>query len=137
MSDEKNCRFCLDDMEEPLISPCKCNGTQKYVHKTCLNKWRFKDPKNFLQCNICKTCYQLNFINRLYPVSRTTLSAIKIFIRCMIAILPIIFLFVDTYHEPPTTSNTVIRLTFLAYCIYVILSSLDLFYIEYNLDNCD
>ena len=37
------CRICLtdDDTDEKnlLISPCKCIGTQSYVHFDCLAKW--------------------------------------------------------------------------------------------------
>lgn len=36
------CRICLsdkDDTENPLISPCKCDGTMKYIHLKCLQQW--------------------------------------------------------------------------------------------------
>jgi pSer/pThr/pTyr-binding forkhead associated (FHA) protein len=42
---EAQCRICLgeeedDEVEEnPLISPCKCNGTMQYIHLECLKKW--------------------------------------------------------------------------------------------------
>jgi len=25
---------------EDLIAPCHCKGTQKYVHRSCLDNWR-------------------------------------------------------------------------------------------------
>ncbi|CAG9318861.1 unnamed protein product [Blepharisma stoltei] len=64
------CRICLYDNStkaDPLISPCKCSGTMKYVHINCLKEWLknkvatrqseraisyyWKD----LACELCKT----------------------------------------------------------------------------------
>ena len=38
------CRYCFDNAEEgnPLIAPCHCAGTSKYVHLACLQKWLVK-----------------------------------------------------------------------------------------------
>ncbi len=36
------CRFCLCEDNEnsnPLITPCKCSGTMKYIHIDCLKNW--------------------------------------------------------------------------------------------------
>ena len=37
------CRICLSedntDAADPLISPCKCSGTMKYIHLKCLTEW--------------------------------------------------------------------------------------------------
>lgn len=38
----KVCRICLEDSEEdenPLISPCKCDGSMKFIHLKCLREW--------------------------------------------------------------------------------------------------
>jgi hypothetical protein len=43
MEEERFCRFCFENEsaeDNPLISPCHCTGTQKYVHKECLNSWQ-------------------------------------------------------------------------------------------------
>ena len=35
------CRICFSGAEEgKLIAPCKCSGTQRYVHEDCLRKWQ-------------------------------------------------------------------------------------------------
>tara|TARA_B110000444_G_C18834059_1_gene594935 strand:+ start:463 stop:1410 length:948 start_codon:yes stop_codon:yes gene_type:complete len=35
------CRICFDEVDEDeLISPCRCKGTSKWIHRGCLNKWR-------------------------------------------------------------------------------------------------
>ena len=36
------CRICLcddNDQNNPLINPCNCSGTMKYIHLLCLKQW--------------------------------------------------------------------------------------------------
>lgn len=46
-----------------LIRPCKCRGSQKYVHEGCLQEWRHADPaygrRNYWECPTCKYRYRL------------------------------------------------------------------------------
>ncbi|KAI9735732.1 MAG: hypothetical protein M1818_006340 [Claussenomyces sp. TS43310] len=46
-----------------LIRPCKCTGSQRYVHEGCLQAWRHADPaygrRNFWECPTCKFRYRL------------------------------------------------------------------------------
>ena len=39
---EPVCRFCFEtgDDEQPLVSPCKCAGSLRYVHVKCLHRWQ-------------------------------------------------------------------------------------------------
>mmetsp|Transcript_31505 Transcript_31505/g.31214 ORF Transcript_31505/g.31214 Transcript_31505/m.31214 type:complete len:91 (+) Transcript_31505:323-595(+) len=42
LPEDSVCRICLCgfiDTENPLISPCVCKGTMKYIHIQCLQKW--------------------------------------------------------------------------------------------------
>lgn len=63
------CRICLGDTqtpENPLISPCSCSGTMKFVHIDCLREWlqsRLNVKQNGsamsyfwhnLDCELCK-----------------------------------------------------------------------------------
>lgn len=43
------------------MSPCKCRGSQKYVHEGCLRAWRMASPsnRNLWECPTCKFQYQL------------------------------------------------------------------------------
>ena len=66
------CRICFltnSDEENPLISPCKCNGSMKNIHYLCLKKcieikiikkteqyYKFYTWKSF-SCEICKSEY--------------------------------------------------------------------------------
>lgn len=55
------CRICLEDEEniDLLISPCRCNGTSKYVHKSCLETWRYQsiNAQGFYKCMECNENY--------------------------------------------------------------------------------
>ena len=38
----KACRICLDDLDDvnnPFITPCKCDGSMKFIHLNCLREW--------------------------------------------------------------------------------------------------
>ena len=51
-----DCRICLEeDNIKNMISPCLCRGSNKYVHKECLNQWR-RLSDNQEQINQCPTC---------------------------------------------------------------------------------
>ena len=40
LNDDFICRICLEREipEDPFISPCKCAGSMKYIHLSCLQK---------------------------------------------------------------------------------------------------
>ena len=59
-----SCRFCFESnspKKNPLISPCQCKGTAKYVHRDCLLKWQANttvDAHRFV-CQSCQAPYIL------------------------------------------------------------------------------
>lgn len=68
MSDEiietKECRICFEgeiDESDPLIAPCLCNGTSKYIHLSCLNNWRHfnRDTTAWTHCMECNGEYTI------------------------------------------------------------------------------
>ncbi|CAG9326575.1 unnamed protein product [Blepharisma stoltei] len=71
------CRICLsesNDDDNPLIAPCKCDGTMKYIHIKCLQQClrskitsRYSDCSvsfvwKKLCCDLCKKEYPYKFI---------------------------------------------------------------------------
>ncbi|XP_065624369.1 uncharacterized protein LOC136065294 isoform X1 [Quercus suber] len=59
-SDQHQCRICLDIGGEDLIAPCHCKGTQKYVHRSCLDNWRStKEGFAFAHCTECRAVFIL------------------------------------------------------------------------------
>ena len=58
------CRFCLEPKlidTDPLIAPCKCAGSVKYVHIQCIKQWRAatQNPDFIKMCQLCLTDYKL------------------------------------------------------------------------------
>ncbi len=56
-----SCRYCWEN-DDNLLSPCRCKGHIKYVHKKCLLKWIDSKRENFnnsYECEICKTRYNI------------------------------------------------------------------------------
>ncbi|KAL8458881.1 hypothetical protein ACS0TY_035563 [Phlomoides rotata] len=59
-ADQPQCRICLDTEGQDLIAPCHCKGTQKYVHRSCLDNWRStKEGFAFAHCTECRTKFIL------------------------------------------------------------------------------
>ena len=59
--DEKRCRLCLGDEDGgPLVQPCACRGSAKFIHKACLEKWRRTSPREdaAYRCGQCKDEYR-------------------------------------------------------------------------------
>lgn len=55
----KQCRFCLEENGTDLIAPCLCKGTNKWVHRSCVDKWRQESEVAFHECPTCKFKYIL------------------------------------------------------------------------------
>ena len=67
---DATCRICFestsDAPDDPLVAPCACSGSQKYVHVLCLRKWQAHQRltaasareadggrKRVLRCDVC------------------------------------------------------------------------------------
>ena len=69
---EDECRICQSDGEETLISPCKCSGSAKWVHESCIVKW-FQISETS-SCELCARDVSIKKRTKpLYQVSGETL----------------------------------------------------------------
>jgi len=64
--DDRACRICLDTESEednPLISPCRCSGSMRFVHRACLDEWRIScfNPKALVSCTTCQTPFRTRY----------------------------------------------------------------------------
>lgn len=51
------CRICHLDAEEsslPLIQPCLCAGSMRWVHSDCLVSWMRRAPSSSYRCDVCR-----------------------------------------------------------------------------------
>lgn len=58
MEDMDTCRICHGEAteDEPLFYPCKCSGSIKFVHQSCLVEWLAHSQKK--HCELCKTPFR-------------------------------------------------------------------------------
>ncbi|CAH2300553.1 E3 ubiquitin- ligase MARCH1 isoform X2 [Pelobates cultripes] len=62
------CRICHceGDEENPLIAPCRCTGTLRFVHQACLHQWiKSSDTRC---CELCK--YDFVMETKLKPLQK-------------------------------------------------------------------
>lgn len=60
----KECRICLSsDNQDDIVAPCKCTGTVKYAHISCLRAWCMENLA--LKCEICGSVYTDEVVNAL------------------------------------------------------------------------
>uniref|UniRef100_A0AC34QMP9 RING-CH-type domain-containing protein n=1 Tax=Panagrolaimus sp. JU765 TaxID=591449 RepID=A0AC34QMP9_9BILA len=56
---ENKCRIChsgANQRSDPLVSPCRCNGTMQFVHLGCLTHWLEVSSEKFWPTNECELC---------------------------------------------------------------------------------
>ncbi|WVQ93381.1 hypothetical protein IAU59_000450 [Kwoniella sp. CBS 9459] len=72
------CRVCRVEGDEvdPLIHPCKCSGSVRYVHPDCLKLWLAQTGKK--HCEICGYKYQFT---KIYPEQLPTTIPPSVYIR--------------------------------------------------------
>lgn len=102
------CRICLENEinASVLISPCRCQGSVKYIHEECLKTWLVSQEEDLEQgqCELCKTKYKMEFIVRQRCNPRNTCGeglTHCLFIPLLTAVLGllvlIIYLLADRY----------------------------------------
>ena len=100
-----------------LLCPCKCRGSQKYVHEECLGAWRKSDPlqkRNYWECPTCGYRYRLQRLTWASWIGSTTAQiSLTVFIFCASVFLlgfvadPIINLYLDPVGTLATASDEV------------------------------
>ena len=61
MVEDKMCRLCWGDEDDgPLVQPCACRGSVKWIHQHCLEQWRRKGPRKdaAYRCGQCRDRYR-------------------------------------------------------------------------------
>ena len=76
--DADTCRICRGEgsHEEPLFYPCKCSGSIKFVHQSCLMEWLSHSQKK--HCELCKTPFRFT---KLYDAHMPKSVPILVFLR--------------------------------------------------------
>ncbi|XP_057781396.1 uncharacterized protein LOC130999776 isoform X2 [Salvia miltiorrhiza] len=73
----RECRICQEeDEEQDMEAPCACNGTLKFAHRKCIQRWCNK--KGDITCEICNKVFSPNYS---CPPPRTNADVLAIDIR--------------------------------------------------------
>ena len=104
------CRICYekDKKNDLLIIPCKCEGTIKYVHQSCIKKWII-NSNNYLDnpsCEICKSKFLIKIENSTYLDKKKLLKAILIISIILIIFIGLFF----TVYFILLSSNLIIKI---------------------------
>lgn len=71
------CKICFEGEEfGELISPCGCDGSIKYVHRKCLNQWRFNNI-NLISRTKCEICERPYLIRQAFKMEKFIFNIIK------------------------------------------------------------
>ncbi|GFQ04342.1 probable E3 ubiquitin ligase sud1 [Phtheirospermum japonicum] len=73
----RECRICQEeDEEKDMEAPCACNGTLKFAHRKCIQRWCNK--KGDITCEICNQIFSPNYSS---PPPRSNADVMTIDIR--------------------------------------------------------
>ena len=92
-----------------MLRPCKCKGTQKYVHEDCLGAWRMADPlqkRNYYECPTCRYRYQLQRLTWSSWISSTSAQiglTVAIFLVSMFVLGFVADPLLNLYFDPVAT----------------------------------
>eukprot|EP00937_MAST-01D_sp_MAST-1D-sp2_P002332 g2332.t1 len=70
------CRVCRGEEtpDNPLFSPCNCNGSIKFVHQACLEQWLEQSGK--VSCELCE--YKFHFSRRFATDAPARLPTLEV-----------------------------------------------------------
>jgi hypothetical protein len=101
------CRICFEEETDynPFINPCRCRGTSKYVHISCLNEWRNENIYRPAY-DICMECrYRYKYTN-LYPSEANSIINVNFgFILLAINLMPFSFIYPVTQYNKMTNNS--------------------------------
>lgn len=116
-SNQAICRICLESASSDvsggeslgrLLSPCRCKGTMKYVHATCLDQWRAASARSSsaVACDQCGAPYRFRkskFVG--LATSPTLLFAVSLFLFLLLiwTVGVTATFFMDIYDRPASS----------------------------------
>ncbi|KFX99744.1 hypothetical protein V490_01676 [Pseudogymnoascus sp. VKM F-3557] len=107
-------KYVSEDPESGrLIRPCKCKGSQSYVHEACLRGWRLADPshgrRNYYECPTCKYAYSLERMRWSKWIGSTMAQVVLTLLILWVTVFLLGFVaepILKLYLDPVTTLTT-------------------------------
>ncbi len=120
MTQEKDlCRFCWDSKnskQNPLIEPCECRGSLRFVHTSCLLRWRTINPaRNGLICLLCMEPYHEEYISSFESIPDKSSLAVFLLRYPVITFLAVNYVGVFTYSLKPKHIDMALHFSYYQY----------------------
>ena len=104
----KQCRICMEgeNTSSPLLSPCKCSGSIRYIHEECLKTWLVSHNEDIAEscCELCKTPLLMEFKMQHKCQPRQSCGSglnscmfVPILVAIVIILFIIVYLLADRY----------------------------------------
>lgn len=104
----RQCRICMEGetSDSPLLSPCKCAGSIRYIHEECLKTWLVSHMEDIAEscCELCKTPFHMDFKMRRQCTPRQSCGSglnscmfVPVLIAIVIILFVIVYLLADRY----------------------------------------
>uniref|UniRef100_A0A1I8A8Q5 RING-CH-type domain-containing protein n=1 Tax=Steinernema glaseri TaxID=37863 RepID=A0A1I8A8Q5_9BILA len=100
MTEEESpfCRICYTSGDEKLLSPCKCQGSVKYIHQSCWEKFHKSEPSWYTKCGICLYWMETRKVTREEPAATWNVFFYSLglyifdgFFRCVVHMAIVVF----------------------------------------------
>ena len=127
--DDPQCRFCHDTIP-PLITPCDCTGSVKYIHKSCILRWATMDGEldySKLSCSLCTVPYRIEEIRLESYATPSHLANVLLHNSAAASIMINYLSILYGIHTGQTISQ---RILVAHMCIYLIYGTLYCLYIR-------
>ena len=91
LNQEPICRVCRSSSspEQPLYHPCKCSGSMKFIHQSCLEEWLSVSSKT--KCEICNYTFKFTSIYSLDSENMTLSVLMSVVKQRLVKWIPFYF----------------------------------------------
>ena len=122
---EKVCRICIEsESESKMITPCRCTGSVKFVHESCLKSWIISQGGNLFQkkCELCNTDFQmdLKYSKKCKMISinknTTRLFYLPMFITAALSFIIILYLVASNSIKFQGNNKNEYRIVVIIFC---------------------
>ena len=118
--EEEYCKICYTSSEEagnPLMSPCLCAGSLKYVHHDCLVRWI--KVAGLERCDLCK--YKFNMESRMKPFKEWVWRKSDLAFLLPLIPIGIVFIMGGGIYAEGLPMNSKVELGFILFTSFLIL----------------
>jgi len=137
------CRICYEEKKEgdPLLNPCRCHGSIKYIHNNCLGKWiNTNCSHDDAKCELCGYKYRIEYQSKKeFSKERfkTFMTKLFLFISIVLVIMLsfdyLLFKIVEKTSNVSHSQKTIIIVIEALFSLLIVIIFIVIFYMKnYN-----